>query len=126
MDAGVVAPVMAPVAEAAKQAAQAVQAAPQAQVQFIWWLVISSAFTLVFLIELFRALPWSEKAKAGRPIGCDICLTSWGAIALGALSTWQLGLVMTILHVPCIAGLTLFLFALLRRWRGSVLLPPTD
>lgn len=122
-DAGVVQSVAAPAVEAVKAAAPVAAQAAQ-QTSFVWWLVLVGAFTLLFAIELFRALPWSEKAKAARPISCDACMVSWGSVALAALYVWQLSGVMALFHVPCTAGVTIMLFALLRHWKSTELIPP--
>ena len=125
LDAGV-----APIAASVEPVAAAVQAvAPRVaqaagQVSFVWWLPVIVALTLLLLIELFRSLPWSEKAKAGKPVGCDVCLVGWGSIALGALFAWQLGAAMMLFHVPAAGGLTLMLLALRRYWAGPVELRP--
>ena len=115
------------VQQAVQAAAPAVQQAVQqsAPFQFIFWLPVVAALTILIGIELVKALPWSEKALAARPLSCRVCLISWGTIVLAALATWQLGFTMAFFHIPCAGGITLLLSALLERLKGPELVPPT-
>lgn len=108
------------VVEAVKQVAQ-----QQQQFQFILWLVLAMALGIVFLVAFVRALPWTEKAKASKPLGCDACMVGWLSIAVGGWLGYNNSALWSVLHVLPAAALALFGLAVLQKLqRVSVELTP--
>lgn len=86
-------------------------------------LVVALALSLLALILIVRALPWSAEMKRHRPLSCDICMCFWSTLALGvvfgALSNWPTA----VLHGLPAAGLTLLFLAVLERLKGPAIPP---
>src|SRR3990167_8490809 len=108
------------VVEAVKQVAQ-----QQQQFQSILWLVLAMALGIVILVAFVRALPWTEKAKASKPLGCDACMVGWLSIAVGGWLGYNNSALWSVLHVLPAAALALFGLAVLQKLqRVSVELTP--
>src|SRR3990167_8121470 len=109
-----------------QQAAAVQQAVQQPQsFQFIFWLVLALALSMVFVVESVRALPWSEKFKASKPLSCSACCVGWLSIAVGGWLGYSNGALWSVLHVLPAAALALFGLAVVHKLqRVSVGLAP--
>ena len=107
------------VEEAVKQVAAPVaqQAAQSLPMNLL--LVLMLALGFVFLVEFVRALPWTPKALAAKPLTCDACVVGWLAIGTGIWLGYTSGSPLwAVLHVLPAAGGALLGLAL-RGWMKS-------
>lgn len=107
---------------------QATKAAAAAPLTFQWWLVAVLAFSLAYVVQFVRAMPWSESAKAAKPLACDACMVGWASIAAGiALGTQTANVAFVLFHVVPAAGVALLILAFLARRRvAPVTLDPPE
>jgi len=97
-------------------AAQAQVQQPQPrQLEFVpqLYLMFGLPFAVLALVLLIRALPFSVKTLAKKPLSCDACMAFWCSLVFGLGLSWMAAAhwSWTVLHMLATPGATMLLLA---------------
>ena len=84
------------------------------------YLMLSLPFVVFVLVLLIRALPWSAKMLARKPLVCDACVSFWCALVVGFGLTWATATHWSwvLLHMLATPGVAILLLAV-HQWLSA-------